>query len=167
LRKNFNRCKLLGISLNPKKSILGVFEGQLLGHFVSKERVRIDPRRVKGIMEILLPSSKKGIQSFFGRINFERPFVPNFAKIAKPISDMLKKDHDLKWSDKAKKDLYDMKEALCHSLVLISPDYAKYFKNFSFSSDSTMAAMLLQKNDDGLEHPIGFTIKALQGMELN
>jgi hypothetical protein len=54
LRKNFDRCRSLGISLNPKKSILGVFEGKLLGHIVSKEGVRIDPERVKGIMEIPL-----------------------------------------------------------------------------------------------------------------
>jgi hypothetical protein len=124
LRKIFDRCRSLGISLNPKKSILGVFEGKLLGHIVSKEGVRIDPERVKGIMEIPLPSSRKGIQSFFDRINFVRRFVPNFAEIAKPISDMLKKDHDLKWSDEAKKAFDDIKQALCHSLVLVSPNYA-------------------------------------------
>jgi hypothetical protein len=91
LRKIFDRCRSLGISLNPKKSILGVFEGKLLGHIVSKDGVRIDPERVKGIMEIPLPASKKSIQSFFGRINFVRQFIPNFAEIVKPISDMLKK----------------------------------------------------------------------------
>ena len=119
LRKVFDRCMSLGISLNPKKSILGVFEGKLLGHIVSKEGVRIDPERVKGIMEIPLPSSRKGILSFFGRINFVRWFMPNFAEIAKPISDMLKKDHDLMWSDKTKKAFDDIKQALSHSPVLI------------------------------------------------
>jgi hypothetical protein len=128
LRKIFDRCWSLGISLKPKKSILGVFEGKLLGDIVSKEEVRIDLERVKGIMEIPLPSSQKGILSFFGRINFVRWFMPNFAEIAKPISDMLKKGHDLKWSNKAKNAFDNIKQALCHSPILISLDYAKDFQ---------------------------------------
>jgi hypothetical protein len=127
LRKVFDRCRSLGISLNPKKSILGVFEGKLLGHIVSKKGVRIDPERIKRIMEIPLPSSRKGIQSFFDRINVLRCFVPNFAEIAKPIYDILKKDDNLKWSDEAKKDFNDIKQVLCHSPILISLDYAKDF----------------------------------------
>ena len=38
-----------GISLNPKKSILGVTEGKLLEHVVTKEGAKIDPERVKAI----------------------------------------------------------------------------------------------------------------------
>jgi hypothetical protein len=120
LRKVLDRCRSLGISLNSKKSILVVFEGKLLGHVLSKEGVRIDPERIKGIMEIPRPSTRKGIQSFFGRINFVRHFMLNFAEIANPIYDMLKKGHGLKWSDGAKKAFDDIKQALCHSLVLIS-----------------------------------------------
>jgi hypothetical protein len=43
----------------------------------------------------------------------------------------------------------------------------KDFQIFSFASDSTMVVVLLQKNDDGLEQPIAFMSKALQGAELN
>jgi hypothetical protein len=167
LRKVFDRCRSLGISLNPKKPILGVFERKLPRHIVSKEGVRIDPERVKDIMEIPLPSSRKGIQSFFGRINFVRRFVPNIAEMAKPTSDMLKKDDDLKWSDEAKKAFNDIKQALCQSHVLISPGYAKDIQIFSFASDSTMVVVLLQKNEDGLEQPVDFMSKALPRAELD
>jgi hypothetical protein len=73
----------------------------LLGCILSKEGVRIDLKRVKGIMEIPLPYSQKGIQPFFRRINFMRQFVPNFAEISKPLFDMQKKYRNLKWSDEA------------------------------------------------------------------
>jgi hypothetical protein len=115
LHKKFNRCRSLGISPNPNKSILGVFEGKLLGDIVSKDGVRIDLNRVKGIQEMPLSASKKEIQCFFGQINFMSRFIPNFAKIVKPISDMRKKDHDLKWSDEAQRDFEDIEQALCHS----------------------------------------------------
>jgi hypothetical protein len=60
----FDRCRSLGISLNPKKSIMGVFQGKLLGHIVSEDGVKIDPERIKGIQVVPLPPSKKAIQSF-------------------------------------------------------------------------------------------------------
>jgi len=53
LRQEFERCKRYGISLNPKKTVLGVTEGKLLGHIVSKEGIQVYPERIKGIQQIL------------------------------------------------------------------------------------------------------------------
>jgi hypothetical protein len=50
--------------------------------------------------------------------------------------------------------------------VLISPDYSKDFLIFSFASCDTVAAVLLQKNDQGQEQPIAFFSKALRDAEL-
>ena len=62
---NFQWCRRYGISLNPKKSILGVTKGKLLGHVVTKEGVKIDSERVKSIKEISLPKHLKALRSFF------------------------------------------------------------------------------------------------------
>jgi hypothetical protein len=51
--------------------------------------------------------------------------------------------------------------------VLISPNYSKEFQIFSFSSEDTIAGVLLQKNDEGQEKPIAFMSKALQNSEIN
>jgi len=51
---------------------------------------------------------------------------------------------------------------LTEATVLISPDYSKYFLIFSFASCDTVAAVLLQKNDQGREKPIAFYNKALR-----
>ena len=95
LRKLFDRCKLYGVSLNPKKCLFVVTQGKLLGHIVCKEGIYIDPERVKSINEINTPSSKKGVQSFFGKINFVRTFVPDYASIVKPINLLLKRTKGL------------------------------------------------------------------------
>ena len=50
--------------------------------------------------------------------------------------------------------------------TLISPDYTKSFYIFSFASYDTVAAILLQKNDEGLDHPIAFFSKTLRDVEL-
>lgn len=52
LEKNFSRALEYGISLNPKKCTLGVTEGKLLGHIVSKDGVRIDPERMATIDKV-------------------------------------------------------------------------------------------------------------------
>jgi len=77
-------------------------EGKLLGHIVSADGVSIDPERVEAIQRIEIPRHKKGVQSFQGKINFLRRFVPNFAEIIKPISNMLKKDDEVKWNSEAR-----------------------------------------------------------------
>jgi hypothetical protein len=50
--------------------------------------------------------------------------------------------------------------------VLISPDYSKPFLVFSFASFDTVAAVLLQKNEEGREQPIAFFSKALRDVEI-
>ena len=50
--------------------------------------------------------------------------------------------------------------------TVISPDYTKGFYIFSFASYDTMATVLLQKNDEGLDHPIDFISKTLRDFEL-
>jgi len=61
LRQTFQKCRKFGLSLNPKKSHFAVQEGRLLGHLVSADGIRIDPERVKAILKISLPRSKKDV----------------------------------------------------------------------------------------------------------
>ena len=92
LRQTFLKCRKFGLSLNPKNSHFVVHEGKLLGHLVSADGIKIDPERVKSILKISLPRSKKDVQSFIGKINFLKWFIPNFAETIKKINSMLKRD---------------------------------------------------------------------------
>ena len=69
---------------------------------------------------------------------------------------MLKKDAEIKWIDQARNYFEDIKKAIMEAPTLISPDYTKGFYIFSFASYDTVAVVLLQKNDEGLDHPIAF-----------
>jgi ribonuclease HI len=165
LRKTFMKCRKYGISLNPKKSNFALKEGKLLGHIVSEEGIKIDPKRVEAIRNLSLPRSKKDIQSFLGTINFVRRFIGNFAELTKNITAMLKKDSKIKWTEAAKQSFSDIKEAITSAPVLISPDFSKVFYIFSFASNDTIAAVLLQKNIDDQEQPVAFFSKVLRDAE--
>jgi hypothetical protein len=162
LRKTFLKCRKHGISLNPKKSHFALKEGKLLGHIVSVDGVKIDPRRVEAIQKLSLPRSKKDIQSFLGTINFIRRFIANFVELTKYITCMLRKDSKVKWTEEARHSFESIKNAIMIAPVLISPNFDKDFYIFSFSSNDTIAVVLLQKNEDGHEQPVEFYIKVLR-----
>ena len=97
LRHIFERCRIYGISLNPKKCVFAVTEGKLLGHIVSKKGISIYPERIRAIEQIPFPHNKKGMQSFVGTINFVQRFVPDFAQTVKP-QQMVKQNAQFKWT---------------------------------------------------------------------
>jgi hypothetical protein len=166
LRKTFLKCRKYGISLNPKKSHFALREGKLLGHIVSADGVKIDPARVEAIQKLSLPRSKKDIQSFLGTINFIRRFIANFVELTKYITCMLRKDSEVKWTEEARHSFESIKKAIMTTPVLISPNFDKDFYIFSFASNDTIAAVLLQKNEDGHEQPVAFYNKVLRDAEI-
>ena len=72
LKQTFLKCRKFGLSLNIKKSHFDMAEGNLLGHIVSAEGIKIDLERVKAFLKISLTRNKKGNRSFLGKINILR-----------------------------------------------------------------------------------------------
>ena len=128
--------------------------------------MRIDPKRVEVINSIPLPRNKKEVQAFLGRINFLRRFIPNYAEIVRHITDMLKKNNEVKWSQESREAFARIKAAFAEAPVLARPDYTKPFMIFSFASPHIVAGVLLQKNEEGYEQPIAFFSHVLHDAEL-
>ena len=75
---------------------------------------------------------------------------------------MLKKDSSIKWIAEAKQSFEEIKMALTRTPVLTSPQFDRDFIIFSFASEHTIVAVLLQKDDQGCEKPIAFFSKTLR-----
>jgi hypothetical protein len=67
LKQTFEKCCKFGLSLNPKKYHFAMQEGKLLGHIVSRDGIKIDPKRVEAIDTINIPRNVKEIQSLLGK----------------------------------------------------------------------------------------------------
>ena len=106
------------------------------------------------------------LQAFLGKINFLRRFISNLAELIRLLNNMLKKYSTIKWTLEAKRSFEYIKLALTQTPVLISPMFDRDFIIFSFTSEHTIVAILLHKNDQGFEQPIAFFSKAVRDAPL-
>jgi hypothetical protein len=149
LRKVFERCILYGVSLNPKKCLFIVTQGKLLGHIVCKEWIYIDLERVKSINELNPPTSKKGVHSFFKKINCVQRFVPDYTSIIKHINLLLKKENIFEWKTDTQEAFNNIKGEITTAPILISPEFQRYFIIYSFSIEALIVSILTQKYSNG------------------
>jgi hypothetical protein len=66
-------------------------EVPFLGHVVSLEGIAVDPSKVKEVLDWKPPTSVSEVQSFLGLAGYSRRFILNFSKVAKLITELLKK----------------------------------------------------------------------------
>jgi hypothetical protein len=166
LKQTFQKWRVFGLSLNPKMSLFAMEECRILKHIVIVKGIFIDPDRVEAIQKISIPRNKKEIQSFLGKVNFLRRFVPNFVEIVKNITYMLRKDNEIKWGEEARTSFTTIKISLIEAPILVNPNFSKEFLTFTFSSKETIAGVVLQKIIEGYEQPISFFSRALRDVEL-
>ncbi|CAI7812958.1 unnamed protein product [Closterium sp. NIES-53] len=75
-------------------------ELEFLGHVVSGEGIKIDPRKLTAISQWKPPTNITELQSFLGFMNYVRRFVPNMAGVTKPLTDLLHKSVLFLWGER-------------------------------------------------------------------
>ncbi|GJP33387.1 hypothetical protein CLOM_g17931 [Closterium sp. NIES-68] len=141
-------------------------ELEFLGHVVSTEGVKIDPKKIKTIQEWKPSTNLKELQSFLGFVNYVRRFIPNMAGLSAPLTDRLK-DHDCFWWGEKQQAAFDqLKIALTSPPVLRISDTDRPYEVVTDASDIAIGAVLLQDFDDGLQ-PVAYESRKLQGAEKN
>ena len=83
-----------------------------MGHIISKDGIRIDPDIVNANLKVEEPGNKKEVQSFIGQVNFLRRFIPSFGEILRNVTNMLKKDSEIKWTIDSRKYFDDIKKEI-------------------------------------------------------
>ena len=71
-----------------------------MGHIVSHEGVKVDPKKIKAIIEWPIPKTIKKLRGFFKLKRYYRRFVKNFGHIIAPLTTLLKKD-SFHWNESA------------------------------------------------------------------
>ena len=79
--------------VKPEKCIWKVREVGFLGVIIRENRVRMEKEKVQGVIEWPVPKSVKDVQKFLGLANYYRQFVKDFAKIRRPLHEMMRKEN--------------------------------------------------------------------------
>ena len=150
------------------KCMIGFGEIEFVGHMVGNGKLEIEEEKVTKIKNAPQPKTKKQVRSFLGLTGFYRKFIPNYAQIASPLTDLTKKGqpNSFHWSSEEQKSFETLKRMLTVSLILRLPDFTREFVVQTDASDSGVGACLLQEFDDG-KFPIAYASKKLLARERN
>lgn len=99
LKKVFTKLREANLKLQLDKCEFMKKETEFLGHIITTKGIKPNPNKVKAIIQFPIPKSQKEIKSFLGLCGFYRKFIPNFAKIVKPMTLNLKKGATININD--------------------------------------------------------------------
>ena len=120
---------------------------------------------MKEVLEWPTLKGVKDIQKFLGLTNYYCRFIENFAIIARPLHDLVKKDKKWEWTEREEKAFIKLKERFTKEPVLAAPDIDKKMRMEVDASDYAMGGVLSMECGDGLWRPVAFLSKLLNETE--
>ena len=167
IREFFKRLSRAMLTINLSKSEFGQAQVTYLGHVVGQGEVKPVSAKVEAIANFPRPESKKQLMRFLGMAGYYRRFCPNFATVAEPLTQLLGKREKFIWSERCDKAFEELKAMLQSAPVLAAPDFESSFKLAVDASDVAAGAVLLQEDDEGVEHPVCYFSKKFNKSQRN
>ncbi len=111
----------------------------------------------------------ENVRSFLGLCgyNYYRPFIRGSARIASPLTHLLRKEVSFHWNAPQEKSFNDLKSALINAPALAFPDYSVTFSLYTDASALGLGAVLMQPDTRGKNHAIAYASRTLNQAEAN
>ena len=139
-----------------------------LGYILSADSIRMDPEKIRAVVEWPQPENRRSLQAFLGFANFYRGFVRNYSTLAAPLTALTSSKVPFVWSPRAEGAFEYLKKRFTSAPVLIHPDPSRQFIVEVDASDVGVGAVLSQRSsEDHRIHPCAFFSYKLDPAERN
>ena len=129
MRILFQRLREAGLKLKDSKCNYFKTHVQYLG-----QGIKPLPEKLESIKKMPAPTTPKEIKQFLGLVGYYRKFIPRFADIARPMTNLTKQDVPFEWTIQCQASFEMLKEALITSPILKYPDPNKAYTLFTDAS---------------------------------
>ncbi|XP_037976041.2 uncharacterized protein K02A2.6 [Plutella xylostella] len=145
-----------GLEINWKKTQLLQRKVEYLGHVIEDGTVKPSPSKTEAVRCFPEPKTVKQVHSFVGLTSYFRKYIENYAVIARPLTDLLKKEKEFYFGEEERHAFEVLKTKLCSEPVLKIYEVGLDTEMHTDASKYGYAAILMQKEKDGKLHPVHY-----------
>jgi hypothetical protein len=164
LQETFANFRQAGLKLNPEKCVFGVKKGKFLGCLVSTKGIKANPSKIKAILRMEPPNSKKGAQRLAGRLASLNRFISRSTEKNLPFFEILKSAEVFQWGLAQQKAFEELKQYLIDLTTITPPSSGNLLLLYVAASHYAVSAALVQEKQDGQvkrQAPVYFVSKVL------
>lgn len=155
-----------GLQINWDKSFFLRPRTEYLGFIVGQGEILVSPSKVEGIQHFQPPRNIKQVRSFLGLCGWYRRFLPDFATLTQPLTQLLHKDEKFNWTSDQQQAFESIKAVLSEAPTLYCPDFSAPFEVQTDASLVGTGGVLLQ-HVNGEEKIVAYTSRTLSSAEKN
>ena len=163
IRSVITRLQEVGLKLKPAKCHFAREEVEYLGHLITPNGLRPNPKLVAAVQEFPTPHNPKTVRQFLGLSSYYRRFIRGYATIARPLHRLTHKGTEFIWNVACQEAVEELRRKLTSAPVLSYPALDKDFVLETDASIQGLGAVLSQKQIDGLLHPVAYASRSLSG----
>jgi hypothetical protein len=135
-----------------------------LGHWVTAQGLQVDPVKRDAILSWPTPKTAHDVRAFLGLAQYYAEFIPYYADVTFPLSELLKKDVPFAWTESCAAGFQALKQLMTNPPCLVCPDLTKPFVVHVDASAYAIGAVLQQDHGQGLQ-PVAYESRKLQPAE--
>ncbi|KAF7649319.1 hypothetical protein LDENG_00143470, partial [Lucifuga dentata] len=163
----FTRFRNVCLTLNLAKCEFGKATVTYLGKEVGQGQVCPVAAKVQAVIDFPVPQLRRALRRFLGMSGYYRGFCKNFSVVVAPLTNLVSPLRKFVWTPACQAAFDTAKALLCSAPVLTAPDYARPFKLEVDASACGAGAVLLQEDQQGVDHPVCYFSKKFNRHQLN
>jgi len=159
----FERLERAKFKIQPEKCVFATDTVEYLGLICTLFGIRPDPKKIRAIEEYPVAKTVRDFRAFIGLAGYYR-HVRNFAELAKPLTNLTKKDVPFEWTKEHQEAFNALKRNLSTKPLLIYPDFSQPFIFACDASTKAIGAVLSQIRE-GEKRPVAYCSRQLNSAE--